>query len=199
VAAVALGTLILAGTIGVTARILVLPDGGDPVVSAADGARAQQKLLSLVRGRRRAATVTLSEAEVNALLSRHIVAAGGARLGGLNARLLGGDRLELRARTPLGHALDEIGLGGLAGVLPARWKARPVRLRVGARLRVDDTPPRHLRMEVDEFEVGRQPLPTPALRLLVDPATVGLLRWRLPDRVEGVGIEPGRVVIRTAS
>jgi len=26
---------------------------------------------------------------------------------------------------------------------------------------------------------------------------VGLLRWRLPDHVERVAIEPGRIVIRT--
>jgi hypothetical protein len=121
------------------------------------------------------------------------------RLAGLSARLVGEDRLELSARSPMGQVLEEAALGALADMLPASWRARPVRLRVGARLRVEEGPPRQLRLEVDEFAVGRQPLPTPTLRLLVDPATVGLLRWRLPEHIERVGIEPGRVVIRIAS
>jgi hypothetical protein len=35
------------------------------------------------------------------------------------------------------------------------------------------------------------------LRLLLDPAAVGWLRWRLPEHVERVAIEPGRVLIQT--
>ena len=191
----AVGGLLLAGVIGAAVRMLALPDEGDPRTTAADGARAQQKLFALARQGRRAETVTLSETEVNALLARHVVDAGGARLAGLSARLVGADRLELRARTALGRMLEDGGFGTLARVLPASWRARPVRLRVGARLRVAETPPRQLRLDVEEFAVGRQRLPTPVLRLLVDP---GPLRWRLPDHVERVGIEPGRVVIRTA-
>jgi hypothetical protein len=197
---VALGTLLIGGVLTITVRILALPEGGAPVTSAADGTRAQQKLVALARQGRRPETVTLSEAEVNALLARHVVEVRGARLAGLSARLVGGDRMELRARTPLGLALDEVGVGALAGALPASWRARPVHLRVGARLTVDEAAgPRQLRLDVDDFAVGRQRLPAPILRLLVDPATVALLRWRLPEHVERVGIEPGRVVIRTAS
>ena len=143
--------------------------------------------------------MTFTEAEVNALLARHLVEARGVRLSGLSARLIGGDRVELRARSSLGQILEEAALGPVSDVLPASWRARPVRLGLGARLRTEDGSSRQLRIEVDEFAVGRQRLPTQALRLLVDPATVGLLRWRLPDHVRRVGIEPGRVVIRTAS
>lgn len=199
IGSVVLGALLLGGVLTLTVRMLALPEGGDPVTSAADGSRAQQKLVSLARQGRRPATVTLTEAEVNALLARHVVEVRGARLAGLSARLVGGDRMELRARTPLGLALEEVGVGALAGVLPARWRTRPVHLRVGARLVIDDAGPRQLRLHVDDFAVGRQRLPSPLLRLLVDPATVALLRWRLPEHVERVGIEPGRVVIRTAS
>jgi hypothetical protein len=196
---VALGILLLGGLVGAAVRMLALPDGTDPVTSAADGRRAQQKLFDLAGKPRRGEAVALSEPEVNALLARHLVEAGGVRLAGLSARLVGEDRLELSARSPMGQVLEEAALGALADMLPASWRARPVRLRVGARLRVEEGPPRQLRLEVDEFAVGRQPLPTPTLRLLVDPATVGLLRWRLPEHIERVGIEPGRVVIRIAS
>ena len=86
----------------------------------------------------------------------------------------------------------------MASVLPAGWQARPVWLRVGARVRVESDAHRQLRVDVDEFSIGRQRLPAPALRLVLDPAAVGLLQWTLPDQVESVAIEPDRVVIRTA-
>ena len=42
-------------------------------------------------------------------------------------------------------------------------------------------------------------MPALALRLLMDPGGVGLLRWPLPSHIESVTIEPGRAIIRTAS
>jgi hypothetical protein len=198
---VALGVaaLIVGGLVGATIRMITPPSGGDPVTTAADGTRAQRKLFDLARESRRGETITLTEGELNALLARHLVDARGLRMGGLSARLVGGDRLELHGRSSVGAILEEASLGAAAAVLPASWQARPVRLHVGARVRIDAGPPRQLRMDVDEFAVGRQRLPVFTLRLLVDPATVSLLRWRLPDHVEQVSVEPGRVIIRTAS
>jgi hypothetical protein len=40
-------------------------------------------------------------------------------------------------------------------------------------------------------------LPVIAARVLLDPGTLRLLRWPLPDEVRAVTIEPGRAVIRT--
>lgn len=193
----ALLTLVGASVIGAGSRMLA-PPGASPVTTSADGARAQRKLLELARGRR-AQTVAFSEGELNALLARHLVEVRGVRLSGLSARLIGSNRLQVTARTHLRRLLEEASLGLVADALPAGWQARPIELRVGARVRIDDEGPRQLRMEVDEFAVGRQRLPAFALRLLADPATIGLLRWRLPDHVESVAVEPGRVVIRTAS
>jgi hypothetical protein len=84
-------------------------------------------------------------------------------------------------------------------VIPGRWRARPVWLRVDAHVHVDAGQGRELRLDVDHFSVGRQPLPTAALRLLASSAVAGLLRWRLPHQVESVRIEPGRMIIRAAS
>ena len=44
-----------------------------------------------------------------------------------------------------------------------------------------------------ELRVGR------VANFLLDPATLGVLRWPVPDGVEAVTIEKGRVVIRIAS
>jgi hypothetical protein len=40
---------------------------------------------------------------------------------------------------------------------------------------------------------------SPALRLLLDPAAVGLLQWTLPEHVQNVGIERERVVVQTVA
>jgi hypothetical protein len=183
-----------------TLRMLAVPT--DLTVSRssqADGSRAQQKLFDLARPPKRAETVTLTEAELNALLARHFVEARGVRLSSPSTRLVGGDRLILNAQSPLRQLFDEASLGALADALPAGWQARPVWLHLGARVRVEANGRRHLRMDVDEFAIGRQRLPAPLLRLLIDPASVGLLQWGLPDHVERVWIEPGRVVVQTAA
>ena len=194
----AIASLLIGGAAGATLRMLAHPDLKTVPVTAADGARAQQKLFDLARQARRGETIVLSEAEVNALISRHLVEARGVRLGTPTATLVGGDRVVLSGQSPLRHLLDEASLGGLADLLPTHWQTRPLWLRLGARVRVDGGSRRQLRMDVDEFAVGRQRLPAPLLRLLLDPASVGLLQWALPDHVERVGIERGRVVIRTA-
>ena len=195
----ALVTLVVGGAVGATLRMLAQPDVTVPTTTAADGARAQRKLFDLARQARRGETVVLTEAELNALLARHLVQARGVRLASPSVQLIGGDRFVLRAQSPLRQLFDEASLGGVADVMPARWQARPVWLRMGARVRLEEGPRRQLRVDVDEFAVGRQRLPAPAVRLLLDPASVGLLQWPLPEHIEHVGIEPDRVVIQTAS
>ncbi len=198
VVVLALGSLLVGGAVGAVTRMLARPDRTAPPTTAADGARAQQKLFDLARHARRGETVTLTEVELNALLARHLVGGRGIRLAWPNATLVGDDRLVLDAQSPARQLLDEISLGALADILPARWQTRPVWLHVGARVRIDSSGPRRqLRMDVDEFAVGRQRLPAPLLRVLLDPAAVGLMQWTLPDHVERVDIEPGRVIIRT--
>ena len=191
-------SLLLGGAVVGVTRMLEAPDLSPTTSTPGDGTRAQQKLFDVARGARKGSTVTLSEAEVNALLTRHLVQARGVRLAAPNARLIGDDRFVLNAQSPVRHLLEEVSLGALAEILPARWQARPIWVHVGGRVRMADGRRRQLRTDVDEFAIGRQPLPARLLRLLLDPASVGLLEWPLPDHVERVAIEPGRVVIRTA-
>lgn len=199
VTALALVTVLVGGTVGVAFRMMAESDFEIPTTTQADGARAQGKLFELGRQTRRGEATVLTEVEVNALLARHVVEARGVRLASPSVELVGDDRFVVRARSPLRQLLDEAGLRTVADVLPAGWQARAVWLRVGARLRLEEGPRRQLRVDVDEFAVGRQRLPAPALRLLLDPGAVGLLQWTLPEHVERVTIEPDRVTIRTAS
>ena len=200
---VSLGLVALAigGLVGTGARMLARPpEAAIPATTtAADGSRAQQKLFDVARARRLSRPVVLTEAEVNALLARHLVEARGVRLNTLAVRLLGADRIELTGQAPLRQFLEEAGLAAVAAVVPTPWLLRPVWVHVGANVRIDPGPPRQLRLDVADFAVGRQRLPARLLRLLLDPAALGLLRWPVPEHVQAVGIEPGRVVIRGAS
>jgi hypothetical protein len=189
--------LLVGGAVGATVRALGTPEMTIAVPSPRDGSRAQSKIIELAHPPRRPETVVLTEAEVNGLLARHLVEARGIRLSSPRARLLGDGRLVLFALSPARHLLDELSLAVMADLLPEAWQTRPVWLRIGARVRVEGGPHRRLRIDVDEFAIGRQRVPAKVLRLLVDPATVGLLQWPLPDHVGHVGIEPGRVVIQT--
>jgi hypothetical protein len=196
----AIVVLVLSSMFGIGARMLAQPATPAILTTPADGSRAQQKLFDLARRRRGPAeTVVITEAEVNALLNRHLVEARGVQLGAPSARLLGGDRIELTGYRPLGRILEEVSLSALGSLLPANWQERPVWLRIGAHIRIEDRPPRHLQLNVDALVVGRQRVPALALRLILDPGGVGLLRWPLSSHIESVTIEPGRAVIRTAS
>ena len=202
VTVVSLGIIALAlgGIVGAGVRMLAKPEAAAlPTTTAADGSRAQQKIFSIARANQLPQPVTLTEAEINALLSRHIVEARGVRLNALAVRLVGGDRIELTGQAPLRQLLDEAGGSAAAGLLPARWLEHPMWVHVGARPHISAGPRRQLSLEVEDFAVGRQRLPARTLRLLLDPAAVGLLRWPLPEHVREITIEPGRVVIRGAS
>lgn len=197
---IVLALVIIGGAAWAALRGLAGPDA--PVAqetTAADGVRAQRKLFGLTRRDGRTTTVTLDEAEINALLSRHLVGAPGAGPGTSTARLLGGDRLQLVTCMPLQQLLGAVGAVWLSDVIPSGWLARPVWLRVGAHVHIDDGRRHELRLDVDDFAVGRQRLPTAALRHLAGPAMVGLLRWQLPHEIDSVRIEPGRMIIRAAS
>src|SRR3989441_7975086 len=101
------------------------------------------------------------------------------------------------------YLVTEPPLSGLGHVLPAVLLERPVWLRIRAHARVEPSVTRrerrYLRLDVREFAIGRQGLPAVLLRILLDPRTLGVLRWPLPDSIEAITVEPGRVVIRLAS
>ena len=161
---------------------------------AEDAARAQQKLFRLVRGGGRD-PVVLSEAEVNAFVSRNV-----------DPRdlpfdepvifLREGDVVEIVGHIPLGRLLEESPLGLGRGLLPARWSTRPIWLRVTSRATFEREPRPELRLDPRRVTVGQQQIPAVALRILFDPTRLRFVRMPLPDSVADVRIQSGRAVIR---
>jgi hypothetical protein len=197
--------------VGVAAIVLGLvratqePDIVLPATTPADGLRAQQKLYDLLRGPTRggAKELVLTENELNAFLSRHLADAAELPLTGLVVKLVDRDVIDFVGRVPSRHILAELPLASLRDFLPARWLDQPVWLSIRARFGVERGASRerrrYLRLDVERFALGRQRLPSVFVRLVFSPATLRVLRWQLPETVESLTAESGRVVIRTAS
>jgi hypothetical protein len=176
-----------------------VPEIQAPVPTSGDSARAQHKVFQLMgpgRGRP-AGPIVFTEAEINALVTRQLD--GQLPLASPAVRLLADDTLEIAGRVPLQRLLTDAPLSWLANKLPAHWRDRPLWLRIRAHALVERGPRSYLVFEPREFAVGRLPLPTVMVRLLLDPATLAMFRWALPDHVEAVTIEAGRATIRVAS
>src|SRR2546429_4707375 len=138
----------LSTVVGFLAVVLLAAAGGGAVIrllqapivepvpfSPEDGVRAQQKIVGLLRRSTRAGPVVLSEAELNAFVSRHLDPAD-LPLGEPTLRLRGDDLAEIAGTMPLGRLLQESPLGSLAQALPAGWRARPAWLTVRLRAEI---------------------------------------------------------------
>ena len=204
--------VLLTATFGATlwgaVQTLRAPEFPSAETSPVEGVRAQQKIFEIARrgarrGDKAGEPIVLSEGELNAFLSRHLPESAELPLTEMALRLGDDGVAEFRARLPLRHLMGESPLAAFGGILPAGWLDHRVWLRVGVRPRLEPEPARrerrYLRLEVTEFAVGRQRLPAVLLRVLLDPAALGVLRWRMPDGIDAVTVEPGRVVVRTAS
>lgn len=185
------------------------PDLQPPAATLADWRSAQQKLSALTKrssmgsgGFGVPGPIILSEREVNAFLDRVLVEVADLPLAGLTVRLVGKDSISFGARVPLGAILTEPPMSRLRNALPSHWLERTVWLHLETETRLElngGRPRRYLRLDVTRFAIGRRELPGFALRLIVNPATLRLLRSPLPDTIEGLRVEPERVVIRTGS
>jgi hypothetical protein len=174
----------------------------DPAITpiratAEDAARAQQKLFRVIRG---SATdpVVISEAEVNAFVSRNIDR-NETPFDQPMILLRDGDMVELVGQVPVGRLLADSPLGGVAALLPERWSARRVWLQVTARAQLEHRPRSQLRLDVRRLSLGQQRLPVLTLRVLFEPTKLRFIRVAMPDTVAEVRIQSGRVVIRPTS
>jgi hypothetical protein len=180
------------------------PDFVGAPSSAADGQRAQQKIFEILRraGSGRPRSVTFSEQEVNAFLSRHLAEVGDLPLRNLAVRLHGEGRAEIAGQLPWKELTGIPGLSMIESLLPAASVGRGAWLTLRARVTLEraegSRERRYLRLDVERFAIGRLRLPETMLRLLFEPEALGLLRSRMPDAVDGIRIEPGRLVIQTA-
>jgi hypothetical protein len=182
-----------------------VPEFAGTPVSAADGLRAQQKIFDLLRGSRggRSTSVTLSEREVNAFLSRHVSDLGNLKIRDLAVRLPTDGRADLAGRLPLGDLLTVAPLSALRAILPAGWVDHDVWLTMRTRVTLEGGPGtrdrRHVRLDVERFWLGRLPLPELMARVLLDPSALRMLRAPVPQTIDGLRVEPGRLVIQAAT
>jgi len=194
--------LALVSTVGwVGFQALGTPDIAGQPTSAADGVRAQQKIFDILRGTggaggsRRARSVSLSERELNAFLSRHLSEAADLPLAHVGVRLPSDGRAEVGGQLPLGQ------LASLP--IPTSWLDRGIWLTIRARVTLEGNEEardrRHLRLDVERFWIGRLRVPELMLRVLLDPTALRLLRWPTPESIDGLRIEPGRIIIQTAA
>ena len=190
-----------AGSAWVGPRLFQEPQIAASAGTAEDGLRCQQKIFEIATGGRLGKgggrPVALSEPELNAFLSRHLVEAARIPLGSASVRLVGDGVVELKGQMPLRRAL------ALPELLSIGWLERPIWVHLGARasLEVDAArkPRRYLRLDIERLALGRQPIPGVLARLVLSSAVQNQLRWRLPDTVEAITVEPRMLVIRTAS
>jgi hypothetical protein len=191
-----------AGSAWVAPRLFQEPQIEAAAGTAEDGLRCQQKIFELATGGRLGKggamrPVALSEPELNAFLSRHLVEAARIPLSAASVRLVGDGVVELKGQMPLRRAL------AIPELLSVRWLEQPIWVHLGARasLEVDAARKqrRYLRLDIERFSLGRQQIPSVLARLMVSSAIVNQLRWRLPDTVEAITVEPRVLVIRTAS
>lgn len=204
-----LTVLFLAALVGLAGWGLVqtarAPEISAPPTTAVDGQRAQQKIFDVVRraGSGRPHTVTLSDREVNAFLSRHLGDAADLPLQNVAVRLPSDGHAEIAGQIPLRQLLGEGTASAVSGLMPSSWLDYRVWLSLRARVTLESGEARrdrrHLRLDVERFWLGRLRLPTVLLRVLLDPMALRLLRWPMPDAIEGLRIEPGRLVIQTGS
>jgi len=187
-----------------TFQVTRAPEIAGAPTSAADGLKAQQKIFDVIRraGSGRPHTVTLSERELNAFLRRHLGETAEMPFRNIAVRLPSDGHGEIAGQVPLRQLLGEPVLSALAAVLPAAWLDRDVWLTLRARVTLEggDAPRdrRQVRLDVERFWIGRLRLPEVMLRVLLDPAALRLLRWPVPDAIEGLRIEPGRLILQSA-
>lgn len=196
----------LAGaSLWVGSRLLKEPDITAEAGTPEDGIRGQQKIFEIARSEpsRRGARprqVIMTEAELNRFLSKHLVEVASMPVGGGAIRLVGDGVVEFKGLLPL---RDLLSASLVAAIIPAASLERHVWLHLNARASLEvgatRSQRRYLRFDVQRLAIGRQPLPGILLRLLPSSALQGLLRWRMPESVEGITIEPGTVVIKTSS
>lgn len=198
-AVTALGGLMWGIQQAVTPPESVRADGRQSDAEAAREARvrAERKLLELLarRGRGPRTPVFLSEAELEALLAARLGELGDLPIAAVALRLPGEGVVDLAVSLPLRVLLAETVPRAVLGVVPEAWVDRPVWLRLRGRAQVEagGGSRRYLRLVVDRTGIGRLPLPAFAPRLLLPPSALRLLRWPIPEALEELRVEAGRI------
>jgi hypothetical protein len=175
------------------------------VGSSEDAVRGQQKIFDIARGgagrgRGGSHAVVMSEAELNAFLTKNLVEVAKMPVTVRAIRLAGDGIVEFKGLVTL---RDVLVASPLASLAPSAWLERQVWLHLAARASLEvgaaRNQRRYLRFDLQRVAIGRLALPGFFRWFLPSPVLHALLRWRMPDSVESITIEPGTVVVRTSS
>jgi hypothetical protein len=165
-----------------------------------DGYAAQQKLFEVAsrqsgRSSRRD-PITITEAEANAFLSRHLDQSG-LPLSPLVVRLAKGEILA-QGQTAFRNLLKGPPFAQIAPYLSTKRLDELVWVTVGGRIKIEGTGNRrHGSVEVTQFALGKQQLGSIVLLLLMGPSGGGLLQWPVPAVVDEVRVGEGQLSITT--
>jgi hypothetical protein len=169
--------------------------------TAADGYQAQQKIIEVLRREARESSRTdrlvFTEREINAFLARHLVDSAGIPVSPLLLKLRHGV-VVIQGQTQLKSLAKGFPFNYLAGLLPASEAERPVWVvieGVPTIGRAGFTREREtLKIEPTGFRIGHLPTGTWFLYWLLGP---NLLSWPLPQVVEKISVEEGRLILIT--
>ena len=194
--------MIAAGAVFLSANIFGTPDLRPVAFSKSDGYAAQQKLYEVFlrqSGRSgRKDPISLNEREVNAFLSRHLAESAHIPLSPMSVRLETG-QMVVQGQTSLRNLFQGPPFAQIVSYIRDKRLDQPVWVTVRGRIELDASlgGTRHGAMSISEFALGRQPLSSFLLNVMLGPSGAGVLRWPVPAVVDSIQIEPGQAIIRT--
>lgn len=194
----------VAGILYLSANIYGSPEVVLTPFTQSDGFAAQQKFFEVLRretGRSsRQDPIVLTDREATAFLSRHLEQSAGLPLAPITVRFLRREIL-IQGRTQLRNLLQGPPFAQLLPYLPEQRLNQPVWITLRGPISVESgvggSAARYGKIAVTEFALGKQPVNSWLLTIMMGPSSVYLLRWQVPSNVESVEIEEGQLVIRT--
>lgn len=196
-----------AGAVFFSANIFDEPEVRVQPFTTADGYRAQQKLYEIILrdGQRssRQEPIVFTERELNAFLSRHLIDAADISFSPISVALIADGTVEFRGKTALRNLMQGIPFAQLAPYMPRGGADQPVWVRLRGQLRLERSTVRRAReygrFDVSEFALGTQPIGAWVLTLMLGQTRQRVLRWQVPNVVQNINVEEGRLVVRTAT
>ena len=195
----------MAGALFLSVNLFLEPDVvPSTTFTKSEGYAAQNKLfeIALRQGGRSSRTdpVVLTEREANAFLSGHLEEVAGLRLSPLAVRFTRG-QVTIIGRTPLKSLLQGPPFAQILPYIPDSRLDQPVWVTARGHFELEPDPGpggrRFGRFSLNEFALGKQPVSGFIVYAMMGSTGAGLLRWPVPNAVQSVDVEDGRLVIRT--
>jgi hypothetical protein len=177
---------------------LLSPDPGK-----ADPAALSRKLTEIglrSTGRStRTEPLVLGEAEVASLVSARLADAD-LQLALVAVRLRS-DRVAAQGRLPLGTLLQDSPMAWMGSVVPRSTLGAPIWLTLTGLVEVEAPSgprrPRHAEARLLTARLGRVPVPSWLLPVMLGPRGASVLRWQVPGAVDRLEVGEGRITVRT--